>query len=141
MSRDVQGELQGQGLRIGIVDDYAYREQAYDTTDIEITISGSINENIKRLLSGDIDLVLADRRVALFEINELAAAKQFTVLPQTVNTRGLRIAMSKNRADHREIISAFEQSIAAMRSDGSFNAILATYRVSDWAVPDIKTGI
>ena len=118
------------GLRIGIVNDYAYSEQAYDTTGIEIMEAGNVRENIGRLLSGDIDLVLADRRVALYEINDLMAAKKFTVLPQPLNTRGLRIAVSNKRADRREIIAAFEAAIAAMKDDGTYNTILANFRVS-----------
>lgn len=118
------------GLRIGIVDDYAYAEQAYDTTGILVTEAGSVRENIERLLAGDIDLVLADSRVALYEVNELSAAKNITVLRQEVTTRGLRIAVSKQHSEYREIISAFNDAIAAMKADGSYNTILANYRVS-----------
>lgn len=118
------------GLRVGIVSDYAYSQQPYDTTGITVSEAGSVKENIKRLLSGDIDLVLADRRVAMYEVNELRAAKKITVLPQPLSTRGLRIAVSKNRADHKDIIAAFDQAIAAMKTDGSYNAILASYRVN-----------
>jgi polar amino acid transport system substrate-binding protein len=118
------------GLRIGIVDDYAYSEQAHDTTGIEILEADSVKENLKRLLSGDLDLVLADRRVALYETSELWAAQKITVSVKPLDTRGLRIAVSKKREDHAEIISAFEQAIAEMKTDGTYNAILATYRVS-----------
>jgi polar amino acid transport system substrate-binding protein len=118
------------GLRIGIVDDYAYSEQTYDLIGIEITEAGSVRENIKRLLAGDIDLVLADSRVALYEVNDLRAAKNITVLRPPVNTRGLRIAVSKKRADHREIVAAFDAAIASMKADGSYNALLANHRVS-----------
>jgi polar amino acid transport system substrate-binding protein len=118
------------GLRVGIVSDYAYSQQPYDTTGITVSESGSVKENIKRLLSGDIDLVLADRRVAMYEVNELRVAKNITVLPQPLSTRGLRIAVSKKRADHKDIIAAFDQAITAMKADGSYNAILASYRVN-----------
>jgi len=118
------------GLRVGIVSDYAYSQQPYDTTGITVSEAGSVSENIKRLLTGDIDLVLADRRVAMYEVNELRAAKSITVLPQPLSTRGLRIAVSKTREDHKDIIAAFDQAIAAMKTDGSYNAILASYRVN-----------
>jgi polar amino acid transport system substrate-binding protein len=118
------------GLRVGIVSDYAYSQQPYDTTGITVSEAGSVKENIRRLLSGDIDLVLADRRVAMYEVNELRAAKSITVLPQPLSTRGLRIAVSKKRADYKEIVAAFDQAIAAMKTDGSYNAILASYRVN-----------
>ncbi len=75
------------GLRIGVVNDYAYSAQPYDTTGIEITESGSVKQNIERLLNNEIDLVLADSRIAFFEVDQLRAAKRITVLPKPVITR------------------------------------------------------
>lgn len=119
------------GLKIGVVDDFAYIARSVDTTGIEIVSSSSVTENIAQLRGGELDLVLADRRVALAEINERALAKSFDVLPRPLITRGLRIGVSKQREDADAIVAAFEQEIAKMREDGSFNAILATFRVSD----------
>ena len=119
------------GLRIGIVDDFAYSSESVDITDIEIVSSGSVADNIAQLRSGELDLVLADRRVALAEINERALAKSFDVLPDPLITRGIRIGVSKQRDDADAIVAAFEDEIAKMREDGSFNAILATFRVSN----------
>jgi polar amino acid transport system substrate-binding protein len=118
------------GLRIGVVDDFAYSQQAYDTTGIDIAWAGSVKENMQRLQNRDVDLVLADRRVALLEINDQAMAKSFYVQPDPLITRGLRIAVSKQREDHEQIIAAFEAAIARMREDGSFAALLNTFRVS-----------
>jgi len=118
------------GLKIGFVADYAYREQAYDTSGFEVTEASTVSENIQRLLAGDIDLIVADGRVALYEVNQHFAAKKLTVLRQPLNTRGLRIAVSKKRTDHDEIIAAFEEAMATMKDDGTFNTILASYRVN-----------
>ncbi len=118
------------GLRIGIVSDFAYAADA-DTDGIDIASSGSVAENIEKLKQGELDLVLADRRVALSEINEGTYAKQFDVLPEPLLSRGLRIGVSRQREDAEAIVDAFEKAIAGMREDGSFNAILATFRVSE----------
>ena len=120
-----------EGLRIGIVSDFAYASDA-DATGLEIVSSGSVAENIALLRKGELDLVLADRRVALAEINERAHARSFDVLPEPLMRRGLRIGVSKERDDAAAIVAAFEEEIAKMREDGTFNAILATFRVSDW---------
>lgn len=119
------------GLKIGLVDDFAYTPASMDTTDINIVSSGSLTENITQLRDRELDLVLADRRVALYEINERTLAKSFDVLPEPIFTRGLRIGVSKKREDADLIVAAFEAEIAKMREDGSFNAIMATFRVSD----------
>jgi polar amino acid transport system substrate-binding protein len=119
------------GLRIGVVDDFAYSSESVDTTGIEIVSSGSVADSVAQLRRGELDLVLADRRVALFEINERALAKSFDVLPDPLFSRGLRIGVSKQRDDADAIVAAFEDEIAKMREDGSFNAILGTFRVSN----------
>jgi len=119
------------GLRIGVVDDFAYSRETFDTAGINVQASGSVAENVARLREGELDLVVADRRAALHEINERALATLFDVLPEPVVTRGLRIAVSRQRDDAAEIVAAFEAEIGKMREDGSFNAILATFRVSN----------
>ena len=118
------------GLKIGVVDDFAYSSESIDTTGIDIVSSGNVTENIARLREGDLDLVLADRRVAMAEINERSLAKSFDVLSRPLIARGLRIGVSKQREDADAIVAAFEKEIAKMREDGSYNAILATFRVT-----------
>jgi len=51
-------------------------------------------------------------------------------LDDRVVARGHRIAVSRTRPDHDEVIEAFEAAIASMRSDGSYNQLLANYRIS-----------
>ena len=118
------------GLRIGVVSDYAYNREAVDTTGIEITAAGNVRENVESLLAGELDLVLADARVVMYEVNQLVVARRVTLLPEAVITRGLRIAVSRARADYEEIIEAFDATIASMKSDGSYDQLLANYRIS-----------
>jgi polar amino acid transport system substrate-binding protein len=68
----------------------------------------------------------------LFHINEGARAKLFDVLPDALMKRGLRIAVPKSRPDHEEIIAAFDAAVAEMRADGTYDALLASFRVSTW---------
>lgn len=120
------------GRKVGVVDDYAYSREAVDRTGIEIVSGGTVTDNVARLADGEIDLVVADRRVALFHINEGARAKMFDVLPDALMRRGLRIAVPKSRPDHEEIIAAFDTAVAEMRADGTYDALLASFRVSTW---------
>lgn len=118
------------GLRIGVVSDYAYSREAVDTAGIEVAVASSVRENVEGLLAGELDLVLADARVAMYEVNQLVVAKDVTLLPEPVITRGLRIAVSRARADHDEIVETFDAAIESMRSDGTYAGLLANYRIS-----------
>lgn len=118
------------GLRIGIVADYAYSNEPYDTSGIDISESGSARENIIKLRAGDLDLVLADSRVAAYEIDQLIAAKELSIIRKPLATRSLRLAVARANPEHEKIIRAFNQALTAMQADGSYNEILATFRIS-----------
>ena len=119
------------GLRIGIVEDYAYREEPYDTKGIDISAAGSVRDNIRKLLADELDLVLADGRVAAYEIDQLIAGKELSIIRKPLATRSLRIAVSRQHPDHDQIVAAINDSIAQMQADGSYNEILATFRISE----------
>jgi polar amino acid transport system substrate-binding protein len=120
-----------EGLRIGVVTDYAYSDQPYDTTGLTVVESGSVRVNLQKLLAGQLDLVLADSRVAAYEIDALIAAKELTLIRNPLQTRSLHAAVSKRRPDAEEIVAAINAGISALREDGGYNAILATFRISE----------
>ena len=119
------------GLRVGIVRDYAYSDRPYDTEGIEIVGGGSVGENVGRLLAGELDLVLGDALVLRHEADRRRAAKELTVLPLVLESRGLHLGVSRQRPDHAQIVAAFDAGIEAMKADGSYASLLANYRVSD----------
>ena len=68
--------------------------------------------------------------MAAYEIDQMVVAKELTIIRNPFTTRGMRIGVSRQNPNHEKIIAAFNESIAEMREDGSYNAILATFRVS-----------
>lgn len=119
------------GLRVGIVEDFAYSEQQYDTTGIDIVSGGSVGENVDRLLANELDLVLGDHLVLRHEADQRRAAKRLEILPLVLESRSLHLAVSRKRPDHSQIVTAFDKSIAAMKADGTYNSMLANYRISN----------
>ena len=73
--------------------------------DVTPVFSGSVLDNLRNLVAGDLDLVLADERVALYELNVNLSGgiRKTLILPKAYTTRGLRIGVSKRRTDHAEI--------------------------------------
>ena len=94
--------------------------------------TGSVLENLRSLVAGDLDLVLADDRVAAYELNVNvdAGIRKTLILTKAYSSRGLRIGVSKRRSDHAEIAGRFGAAIEAMKADGSYASILASHRVS-----------
>jgi polar amino acid transport system substrate-binding protein len=123
------------GLRIGIVGGYAYGGEASKRElDLEPVRQASVAQNLRSLLAGHLDLVLADERVALYELNASIydGMRKTAILPKPYSSRGLRMAVSKRRADHAEIVERFDATIKSMKQDGSYAEILSAHRASVW---------
>jgi polar amino acid transport system substrate-binding protein len=119
------------GYRIGVVEDFAYGEQPYDTTGLDIVVGATVRDNVRALFARELDLVLGDERILRHEVDLVSGAKFVSFVPEPLETRGLRIAVSRARDDHADIVAAFDAAISAMREDGSYNSVLANYRISD----------
>lgn len=121
------------GLRIGVVQGFAYGGEARDRQ-LEVTpvFRGSVLEGLRGLLDGELDLVLADERVALYELNVAIedGVRRTEILPLAYSSRGLRIGVGRGRSDHAEIVRRFDAAIEAMRVDGSYAEVMAAHRVS-----------
>lgn len=118
------------GMKIGIVGDFAYANQPYDTADLDIIEFDDVTASVETLLAGDIDVVVGDRNVLRHQVDLHTAGATVDVLPIVLERRSLRIAVTRQRDDHEEIIAAFETAIEEMKTDGTYNSILANYRIS-----------
>ena len=120
------------GLKIGVVSGYAYGEAFYNDSDFERVTQGTVLDNLRDLIAGKLDLVLADERVALYELNVNipAGIKKVALVPHPYASKGLRIAISQKNPDHKKIADDFNSAIAAMKEDGSYAEILGLHRVS-----------
>ncbi|MEL7448490.1 MAG: transporter substrate-binding domain-containing protein [Pseudomonadota bacterium] len=119
-----------EGLRIGVVDDYAYSAKKYNTAGLKIVSSASVEESVTRLLEGELDIIVGDRMTMRHQVDKESAARQVTISPDTLATRGLRIAVSREREDHEAIVEAFNTAISEMQEDGTYNSILGGYGIS-----------
>lgn len=120
------------GYRIGVVEDYAYTQGAYTDLPVEFVKMESVEESLQQLLEGKIDIAVADERVAVYVLNNQlpGGIKQIRFVEQNVSTRGLRIAVSRKRADAEKIVADFEAEFQRMKDDGTYLDILHQYRVS-----------
>ena len=119
-----------EGKRIGVVEDYAYSDKRYDTTGLAIVRASSVRENVKRLLDGELDLVLGDYMVMRHEADQLVASSKLDMVPRLIERRELKLAVSRKNPDHEEIVAAFDRAIAQMKEDRTYSSILASHRIS-----------
>ena len=120
------------GMRVGIVEDYAYTQGIYNDLGIDLVKLKSVEENLQHLLEGKIDVAVVDETVALYALNNKfpGGIREIRIVEEPLSTRGLRIAVSRQRDDAEQIVSAFEAELQRMKDDGAYLNILHQYRVS-----------
>ena len=120
------------GYRVGVVEDYAYTQGTYRDLPIDIVKAGTIEENLQRLLAGDIDIAVADEQVALYTLNNKipGSIRQIRFARNPLSTRQLKIAVSRKRTDAEQIISDFNAALQHMKNEGAYLDILHQFRIS-----------
>lgn len=113
------------GMRIGVVDNYAYGNFGNNK---EITIVSDVNnqKNLENLLSDKIDYMLVDalliQYMLKYQLNDVT--KHLAIGQKPLLVKPLHFALGKNVENAEEIISQFNEQIEEMIADESFNRIL-----------------
>ena len=120
------------GYRVGVVEDYAYTQGTYSKLPIEIIKAGTVEENLQRLLAGDIDIAVTDEQVALYTLNNKipGGVRQIRFARDPLTTRQLRVAVSRKREDAEKLISDFNAALQGMKDDGAYLDMLHQFRIS-----------
>ncbi len=114
------------GLKIGVIADYAYEEDFNDSTLIEKINAPSLPDNLRKLIDKEIDLSLDDERVLRYTLNQSMPQSivALEILPKPLATRGVNIGVSRENPDHARIVTGFNKAIAEMKKDGTYNSIV-----------------
>lgn len=119
-----------QNLMVGVTTGYAYGDEFERAQGFLRIAKNHVIQNLLLLQQGRIDLTIADEWVIRHELTQYFpnAIKEYEFLGRPVSRRGLHIAVSRTRPDHKEIITAFNKALAAMKADGSMEKLLEKYR-------------
>lgn len=114
------------GKRVALVDGYAYGEAVDSAAETRFVRGASASENLKALLAGKVDYVLLEDLVVeyLFEQHPKEATERLEVGKQSLVTRTLHLAVRKTLPDAQRIIDRFNDAIASMVGDGTYNKAL-----------------
>lgn len=115
-----------EGMRIGVIENYAYEEDFNDSTLIEKINARSLADNLGKLIDKEIDLSLDDERVLRYTLNQSMPKGMMVleILPQPLATRGVNIGVSRENPEHARIVAGFNKAIAEMKKDGTYNRIV-----------------
>ena len=113
------------GVKIGIVEGYAY-DAEIESNKVKMVTGESDQQNLERLLSGEIDYMLVDdlliQYMLKYQVNDVREFLEISDVPILV--KSLHFAIRKDVDNAETIISNFNAEIKDRIADGSYNKIL-----------------
>ncbi|SMG67107.1 [similarity to] ABC-type amino acid transporter, periplasmic binding protein [methanotrophic bacterial endosymbiont of Bathymodiolus sp.] len=119
-----------QGLVIGVVRDYAY-DEAFNRSRGLIKIPANFSvQNLQKLNNGTIDLTLGDERAINYTLEKFLPThiNSFAFVQPALTFKKLYLAVSRSNKNAQTIINDFNQAIAEMQQDGSYDQIVSHYK-------------
>ena len=113
------------GYRIGTVRGYVNTKAFDDAT--YLTVEPAVDDltNLRKLLAGRIDLMVADKHVgrALAVRHMPERADELVFLDPPLEDKDLYLCIRRDNPRQGELLRAFNQELASMRDDGSLDAL------------------
>ena len=119
-----------EGVKIGVIEGYAYDEDFNDSAAIKKINASSLTENLRKLIEKEVDLSLDDERVLRYTLNQSMPNNTATlvILAKPLTMRGINIGVSRKNPDHEKIVAGFNKAIAEMKKDGTHDRIVQKHK-------------
>jgi len=114
------------GMKVAIVGTYSYGDTAKNATEPVFIKGQNDQENIQKLLRGEVDYVLVDELLIRYVLQHQKsdAAKHLQIGTTPLIRRTLHFALRKAITGSAAIIEKFDAEIRSMLADGTYNKIL-----------------
>lgn len=124
VSADTISKLSGK--RIAVVESYAYGSLLDEAVGLELVKGNSDQQNLERLLKGEVDYMLADALLIEYVLKNQSkeAAQYLEIGTNTLLRLPLHFAIRRDIPDADKIIENFNKEIKKMLADGVYNQIL-----------------
>jgi polar amino acid transport system substrate-binding protein len=123
------------GKKIGVVAGYAYGPELDQATEPVFVRGVSSDENLRALLRGEVDYVLADALVVhhLAQDYPQQTREKLATATKALIKRSLYFTLRKDLPDAQRIVDAFNKELREMLGDGSYHKALHV----DWISADV----
>jgi polar amino acid transport system substrate-binding protein len=114
------------GARLGVRADYAYGIDFAAIPDLTLVEENHLIQNLLKLQSGAVDVVIGDRRTIIWQLNEYMSDRiaDFAVVDIPLPGVQRHVAASRELPGYDKLIAAFNRALAETRKDGSLQAII-----------------
>ena len=118
------------GKTVGIVRNYGYGDEFLNAKTFKKPESNDFVSNAKKLTAKRIDLTLEDELVAKSTLSNAGMnLSDFAFTNNALSVNPLHVTMGLANPNHSEYINAFNKGLAEIKSNGTFDKILARYGI------------
>ena len=118
------------GKTVGIVRNYGYGDEFLNAKAFKKPEANDIVSNAKKLTAKRIDLTLEDELVAKSTLSNAGMnLSDFAFTNNALSVNPLHVTMGLANPNHSEYINAFNKGLAEIKSNGTFDKILAKYGI------------
>lgn len=119
-------------LRVGVGRAYAYPEAFLKATHFKRDISESLEINLRKLVSGRIDVTVGDELVARYTLDQLfPKPPSLRYSEHSLEAKPLYMGISRKLPNYREILKRFNKALAEMRADGTYEALKKRHKLHE----------
>lgn len=118
------------GKKVGVIGAYHYDSVFLSAQNVEKITADRLMVNLKRLISGHIDLAVSDRIVASHTIKQSSLpASHFAFSDTSLSTTPLYLAISVHHPNAQRYVDAFNQGLAEIKRNGQLRRIEVKYGI------------
>jgi len=121
ISYQTLGDLAGKS--VGVLNGADNGPDFNAATNIRKDVAQNKPSNVRKLLAGRVDLIVEIKDIALKIISDEKAEDLVEVVGKPLQVKPLYIGFARSNPDAAKLKSAFDQGLAAMKKDGTFNKI------------------
>jgi polar amino acid transport system substrate-binding protein len=114
------------GLRIGTIAGYEYNKEFLEADYIFREPVADLQQNIRKLMNGRIDLFISNRRVGLYALQRAGALDAVAYLPKPVSGGEVYLAFTRTDAN-RVLAKKFSESLRTFKGTKEYRDIHARY--------------
>lgn len=124
-------QLQDKSIVVG--DGFLYTEEFDQAINLNKVIVVDTVQGIRMVAFGRADLTLDSQEVIRYILaNKTPEVRdQIKVLPNSLGSRGIRMAVSKKHPQHKKIVNDFNRELVKMKQDGTYLDILKMHNSID----------
>jgi hypothetical protein len=114
------------GKRVALVKGYAYGVSVDDATGPAFVLGDSVEDNVRRVLDGDVEYMLIDALVIRYIVEQYRedTDKRLEIGSTPLARRTLHFAIREEIGGSEAIVRRFNEEIRGMLADGTYNRIL-----------------